>query len=107
MNHGFIDGALSEIEEVSNLTWESDNLLRITRRSKTEFLAGVLWKKRLVELEDVTSLLDSDVSVSTNIPNSGLWSGDAIQACEDRSVAWGRFGVLQSSIANFDDRPGL
>ncbi len=103
MDHGFIDKALSEIQEVSNLTWESDNLLRITRRSKTDFLAGVLWEKRLVKLDDVTSLLDSDVSVITNIPSSGLWSGDAIHACENRSVAWGRFGVLQSSIANYDD----
>ena len=45
MNHVFIDKALSEIAEVSSLSWESDNILRITRRKKVEFLAGVLWKR--------------------------------------------------------------
>ena len=56
-----------------------------------------------MKLDAITPLFDSGVSVVTNIPSSGLWLGEAIYACEYHSIAWGRFGVLQSAIANLDD----
>ncbi len=103
MSNDFVNGVLSEIDEVSDLKWLSENIVRITRDTKKPFTAGVLSKKQ-VSLADVSPLIDSGVSFVTNVPKAGLWLGEAIDACEDGDVAWGRLGALMSACA-YDDEP--
>ena len=103
MSNDFVSGILSNVDEVSGLEWLNKNVVRISRNTKQTFTAGVLSKKR-VSLADVSPLIDMEVSFITNVPKAGLWLGEAIDACEQSGVAWGRLGALMSACA-CDDEP--
>ena len=93
MNTELINKIFSESQDVQSFKWLSDNVIEVTRKEMGRFRAGIL-SKRVVTAEDVQSLLTQGVVVIVNFPKIGMWSGDAIDACEKRGIAWGRFGVL-------------
>lgn len=103
MPNKFVNDVLTNIDEVSNLEWLSDEVVHIFRDEKKSFTAGVLSKNR-VSLADVRPLIGAGVSFVTNVPKVGLWLGEAIEACEQSRVAWGRLGALMSACA-YDDEP--
>ena len=103
MANEFVNKKLIDIDEVSCLEWINDEVVHILRNEKKSFTAGVLSKKR-VSLADVSPLIGAGVSFITNVPKAGLWLGEAIDACEQRRVAWGRLGALMSACA-YDDEP--
>ena len=103
MANEFVNNILTGIDEVSCLEWLNDKVVHIFRDEKKSFTAGVLSKKR-VSMADVSPLIGTGVSFVTNVPKAGLWLGEAIDACEQSRVAWGRLGALMSACAS-DDEP--
>ncbi|KIC35924.1 hypothetical protein [Leisingera sp. ANG-M7] len=103
MPNEFVDGNLRKIDEVADLTWVSDRLVTITRKTKPSFAAGVLETKE-VSPKDVKELIKAGAAFICKVPKAGFWDGAAIDICEANGVAWGRLGALMSACS-YDDDP--
>ncbi|WP_191058241.1 hypothetical protein [Geminicoccus harenae] len=95
----FIHKLLLEHTEVQALDWQSDSVVSILRKRRPPFQAAIL-KLPLVDLEHVEPFLDSPVSVISNFPRIGKWSGGAIEQCEAAGKAWGQWVVLLKAISS-------
>lgn len=99
----FINNSLAGHDGVKEYEWLTDDIILIKNYDySSNFTAGILWEK-LVEQHHVAPLVSQSVSFITNIPKIGLWSGAAIDHCEENHVAWGRFGALLSACGSEED----
>jgi len=97
MPDDFIQKLLLGHTEVRSLNWLSDSIVSIERKKHPPFQAAIL-KLHLVDVEHVEPLLRSSISVVTNFPKIGKWTGLAIDQCEAKGWAWGQWRVLLRAI---------
>lgn len=93
----FVSKALTQSRDVSSHTWITEDIVEIKRPEKQSFRAAVV-AKGMVVVDHVEPLAEAGVEVIANFPKVGMWRADAIEFCEARGIAWGRYGVLLRAL---------
>mgnify|MGYP000492082362 CR=1 FL=1 len=95
----FIHDLLMRHDSVVSIEWESGGIVQIHRKSYPSFRAAILREIRVTP-EHIEPYLDTSVSVISNFPKIGKWTGAAINLCETNSFAWGQWSLMMRAINN-------
>jgi hypothetical protein len=88
---------MSEVHEAAVI---GPNTLRISRKKRGPFVAGII-SVPIVTAESLQPLLDADseIEIVVNVPKESLWTGTAIAAAAARGVAFGGISDLMSAVS--------
>lgn len=100
----WVAGNISNMDEVREATVIAPNVLRVTRKKHSQFLAGII-SVPIVTAEIVDRLLRtvSDIEIIANVPKESVWTGDGISAAAAERVAFGGLSDLMSAISRCED----
>jgi len=96
---------LQSHDQVTNVELVHPQVVRISRKSHSTFLAGLI-AASIVDDHIVRTVLclDTQIEFIANIPRESFWKGDAIELARRSKVGFGSYGDLLSAIAHSDVR---
>ena len=103
----WITKQLAGHEEVVTVEPKGELFINIQRKTYAPFTSAILNKDR-VNRSAIESVFDhgDQVQFVANVPQDGVWMGEAIEIARARNVGWGGFGDLMRAI-NSDSVEGF